>query len=220
MISIHMSPSFPSFQKSQRVFKYEAWVGIGGNMGAVKERFERLMRYWLGHPLLHVEQTSPIVQNPPFGVLEQPDFFNAIAKIRTSLSPQRLLKLLLHTEKPPYRFPHTAADCLFAEQVAVCAGAGQRQHQNIIFYAVDKQPVRENVTFPMACPIAGQVMVTVLIRQRFAHRQQRYDLLQQLDLQATLDGSFVVFFETGRVLDGIFGFFHLFRSANNSSRSL
>ncbi len=127
---------------------------------------------------------------------------------------------LLHTEKPPYRFPHTAADCLFAEQVAVCAGAGQRQHQNIIFYAVDKQPVRENMTFPMACPIAGQVMVTVLIRQRFAHRQQRYDLLQHLDLQATLDGSFVVFFETGRVLDGIFGFFHLFRSANNSSRSL
>ena len=127
---------------------------------------------------------------------------------------------LLHTEKPPYRFPHTAAECLFAEQVAVCAGAGQRQHQNIILYAVDKQPVRENMTFPMACPIAGQVMVTVLIRQRFAHCQQCYDLLQQLNLQATLDGSFVVFFETGRVLDGIFGFFHLFRSANNSSRSL
>lgn len=36
----------------------------------------------------------------------------------------------------------------------------------------------------------------------------------------TVDGSFVVLFETGRVLDGIFGFFHLFRSANNSSRSL
>ncbi len=126
----------------------------------------------------------------------------------------------LHTEKPPYRFPHTAADCLFAEQVAVCAGAGQRQHQNIILYAIDKQPVRENMTFPMTCPIAGQVMVAVLIRQRFAHCQQCYDLLQQLDLQATLDGSFVVFFETGRVLDGIFGFFHLFRSANNSSRSL
>ena len=119
----------------------------------------------------------------------------------------------LHTEKPPYRFPHTAADCLFAEQVAVCAGAGQRQHQNIILYAIDKQPVRENMTFPMTCPIAGQVMVAVLIRQRFAHCQQCYDLLQQLDLQATLYGSFVVFFETGRVLDGIFGFFHLFRSA-------
>ena len=96
----------------------------------------------------------------------------------------------------------------------------QRQHQNIILYAVDKKPVRENMTFPMTCPISGQVMVTVFIRQRFAHRQQCYDLLQQFDLQATLDGSFVVFFETGRVLDGIFCFSHLFRSANNSSRSL
>ena len=32
---------------------------------------------------------------------------------------------LLHTEKPPYRFPHTAADGLFAEQVAVRPGAGK-----------------------------------------------------------------------------------------------
>ena len=69
------------------------------------------------------------------------------------------------------------------------------------------------MTFPMTCPIAGQVMVAVLIRQRLAHCQQCYDLLQQLDLQATLYGSFVVFFETGRVFNGIFGFFHLFRSA-------
>ena len=72
----------------------------------------------------------------------------------------------LHTEKPPYRFPHTTADGLFAEQVAVCAGAGQRQHQNIILYAVDKQPVRENMTFSMACPIAGQVMVCLLYTSR------------------------------------------------------
>ena len=44
---------------------------------------------------------------------------------------------LLHTEKPPYRFPHTAAVGLFAEQVAVCAGAGQRQHQHIILDTVN-----------------------------------------------------------------------------------
>ena len=124
------------------------------------------------------------------------------------------------TEKPPYRFPYTAADGLFAEQITVCAGASQRQHQNIILYAVNKQPVRENVTFPMSCPIARQFMITVLIRQWFAHCQQCYNLPQQLNLQATLYSSFVVFFETGGVLDSIFGFSHLFRSANNSSRSL
>ena len=90
--------------------------------------------------------------------------------------------ILLHTEKPPYRFSHTATANLFAEQVAVRAGADQRQHQNIILYAVDKKPVRENMTFPMTCSISGQVMVTVFIRQRFAHRQQCHYLLQQLDL--------------------------------------
>ena len=81
---------------------------------------------------------------------------------------------LLHTEKPPYRFPHTAADGLFAEQVAVRPGAGKRQHQHIILDTVNEQPVRENVTFPMAHPIAGQIVIAVFIRQRFAHRQQRH----------------------------------------------
>lgn len=55
----------------------------------------------------------------------------------------------IRTEKPPCRFPHTAADGLFAEQVAARLGAGQRQNQYIILYAVNEQPVRENVTFPI-----------------------------------------------------------------------
>lgn len=53
----------------------------------------------------------------------------------------------------------------------------------------------------MACPIAGQVMITVFIRKRLAPCRQCYDLLQQLYLQAALDGSLVVFFETGCVLE-------------------
>ena len=127
---------------------------------------------------------------------------------------------LLHTEKPPYRFTHTAADGLFAEQVAVRPGAGKRQHQHIILDTVNEQPVRENVTFPMAHPIAGQIVIAVFIRQRFAHRQQRHDLFQQFDFQAALDCPLVVLFESGRVLDGVLCFPHFFRSANNSSRSL
>lgn len=127
---------------------------------------------------------------------------------------------LTNTEKPPYRFPHTAADGLFAEQVAVWPGAGQRQNQHIILYAVNEQPVRENVTFPMAHPIAGQIVIAVLLRQRFAHRQQRHDLLQQFNFQASPDCPFVVLLKAGCVLDGILRFPHFCRSANNSSRSL
>ena len=44
---------------------------------------------------------------------------------------------------------------LFTEQVTVCAGACQCYYQNIIFYAVDKEPIGEDMAFPMTCPIAG-----------------------------------------------------------------
>ena len=85
---------------------------------------------------------------------------------------------------------------------------------------IGMKAMRENVTFPMAHPIAGQIVITVLLRQRFAHRQQRHDLLQQFDFQAALDCPFVVLLKAGCVLDGVLCFPHFFRSANNSSRSL
>ena len=44
----------------------------------------------------------------------------------------------MHTEKPPYRFPSTAAALSFVERVAVRPGAGQRQHQHIVLNAVDE----------------------------------------------------------------------------------
>ena len=129
-------------------------------------------------------------------------------------------RTLANIEKPPYRLPHTAADGLLAEQVAVRPGAGQRQNQHIILNTINEQPVRENVTFPMAHLIAGQIVIAVFIRQRFPYRQQRHDLFQQFDSQAALDCPFVVFLKAGCVLDGVLCFSHFFRSANNSSRSL
>jgi len=47
----------------------------------------------------HMVQTSPILQNPPFGYIEQKDFLNAVLVLQTSLSPKELLKNLLHIEK-------------------------------------------------------------------------------------------------------------------------
>ena len=48
----------------------------------------------------------------------------ATAFWRTPVKCVAFHDILLHTEKPPYGFPYTAANCLFAEQIAVCAGAG------------------------------------------------------------------------------------------------
>ncbi len=84
---------------SQKPYKYQALVGLGGNEGDVKKSFSRLLRLWQDDRRLHVEKTSFILENPPFGYLEQAHFFNALALIKTSLDAKGFLKLLLHVEK-------------------------------------------------------------------------------------------------------------------------
>ncbi|MDR1008115.1 MAG: 2-amino-4-hydroxy-6-hydroxymethyldihydropteridine diphosphokinase [Campylobacteraceae bacterium] len=95
----HKTKFFPISKTSNDEFKHTAFIGLGGNVGDVKKRFDRLFRYFLSSSLVHVRKTSPILQNPPFGYLKQDDFFNAIIVLQTSLNPQKLLKFLLHVEK-------------------------------------------------------------------------------------------------------------------------
>ncbi len=90
---------FPIIKRQNRSFKYRAVVGIGGNEGDVRKRFRNLYSYLTRSSLVSISETSPILQNPPFGYLDQDDFYNAVAIIRTSLSPRAFLKFLLHTEK-------------------------------------------------------------------------------------------------------------------------
>jgi len=74
-------------------------IGIGGNLGDVPARFERLWRYWQRSGEVVIIQTSPILRNPPFGYRDQPDFYNALIHLRTSLDPHMLLRYILYTEK-------------------------------------------------------------------------------------------------------------------------
>ena len=61
-----------------------------------------------------------------------------------------------------------AALYLFIEQITAGSGAGQRQHQNIILNAVDEQPVRLDMAFPVADPVTGQSVVAVFIGKGFS----------------------------------------------------
>ena len=90
-----------------------------------------------------------------------------------------------------------------SKQITVCPGAGQRQHQHIVLNTVNQQPVREDMTFPMSHLIPGQRMVLVFLRKRFTHSESRNDILQQIDLQTTLDRQLVVLLELGSVLDSM-----------------
>lgn len=69
----------------------DAWVGLGANLGdraaaldAALERLERLEQSRLA-------AVSCFYRTPPWGDTRQPEFLNAVARLDTALSPQRLL---------------------------------------------------------------------------------------------------------------------------------
>jgi len=79
--------------------RYEATVGIGGNIGDVKRRFEHLFFYLKRDKKVKLIKTSLILKNPPFGFINQDDFFNSIIILNTSMVAKELLAYLLRIEK-------------------------------------------------------------------------------------------------------------------------
>jgi len=84
---------------SARGLPHRAVIGIGGNIGDVARRFERLLVFLRRTSYINVLATSPILKNPPFGFTEQQDFLNAVLMIETSLQPRALMHFLLRAER-------------------------------------------------------------------------------------------------------------------------
>ena len=91
--------NFPYRTNSIPTKKHIIVVGIGGNIGDTKRRFQKLFYYFKKDPFIDIIQTSSILQNPPFGYINQPDFYNAIVVLKTNLTPLKLLRHLLKIEK-------------------------------------------------------------------------------------------------------------------------
>ncbi len=96
---LYLNRYFPYINSSPSTKKHTVTLGIGGNVGNVIERFKRLFFYLQQSRQVDIIETSPILQNPPFGYEAQDDFFNAIIMIQTNLSPQQLLRYVLYIEK-------------------------------------------------------------------------------------------------------------------------
>ena len=89
---------FPAkLKKSNKPHK--ALIGIGCNIGNCIRRFKKVYKFLNSHPKIDIVQTSIIYKNPPFGYLNQPDFYNSILVIKTNFSAFELLRFLLYTEK-------------------------------------------------------------------------------------------------------------------------
>ena len=89
--------SYKTTQQSS--LRYRAVVGIGGNIGDVKRRFNHLFYFFKKQKQVELLQTSSILKNPPFGFLDQDDFFNGLIVLQTSMQPMQFLNYLHMVEK-------------------------------------------------------------------------------------------------------------------------
>ncbi|MEA1983225.1 MAG: 2-amino-4-hydroxy-6-hydroxymethyldihydropteridine diphosphokinase [Campylobacterota bacterium] len=97
-LTFYKSAHYP-YKKHSTKHRHQATIGVGGNVGDVKRRFEHLFYKLKRDKRVEIVETSLILKNPPFGFLDQDDFFNSIIVLKTSMSARGLLAYLLHLEK-------------------------------------------------------------------------------------------------------------------------
>ena len=98
-LEIYSGIHFPCTSFAKTSHRYEVVVGIGGNVGDVRRRFEHLYFWIQRDKRVALLKTSLILKNPPFGYLSQEDFFNSIIVLKTSMQPKEFLAYLMRLEK-------------------------------------------------------------------------------------------------------------------------
>ncbi|OCR93864.1 2-amino-4-hydroxy-6-hydroxymethyldihydropteridine diphosphokinase [Campylobacter fetus] len=96
---IMRSKFFPLFNKFDKEvkFKYTAFIGLGGNIGNTKKRFETFLLNLKKDRRFFIKECSPILKNRAFGYISQ-DYLNAVIMIKSSLYATQILKVMQHYE--------------------------------------------------------------------------------------------------------------------------
>nr|WP_275854486.1 2-amino-4-hydroxy-6-hydroxymethyldihydropteridine diphosphokinase [Sulfurimonas sp. MAG313] len=74
-------------------------LGVGGNIGDLPRRLEKLSIVFLKSKLCDLVKTGPILKNPPFGYVDQDDFYNTVILVKTNLQPRAFLNYVLEVER-------------------------------------------------------------------------------------------------------------------------
>ena len=98
-LTLFYTSNFPKKFNYNSTKKYRVTVGIGGNIGNTKNLFDKLILCLKKDSRFTLLMTSPLLQNPPFGFLEQSDFLNGIIALKTNLAPNEFLKNMQRLEK-------------------------------------------------------------------------------------------------------------------------
>jgi 2-amino-4-hydroxy-6-hydroxymethyldihydropteridine diphosphokinase len=78
--------------------KHIAYIGLGSNLEEPVSQLQRAFADIAGLSDTHLVEESSLYRSAPIGLLDQPDFVNAVAKIETALTPHALLHVLLRIE--------------------------------------------------------------------------------------------------------------------------
>ncbi|KLD63617.1 2-amino-4-hydroxy-6-hydroxymethyldihydropteridine diphosphokinase [Dyella japonica] len=76
-----------------------AYIALGSNLGDAQAQVLGAFAALDALPQTRLLARSPLYLTPPWGVLEQPPFINAVAQIDTALTPHELLDALLKVER-------------------------------------------------------------------------------------------------------------------------
>ncbi|HEV2625513.1 MAG TPA: 2-amino-4-hydroxy-6-hydroxymethyldihydropteridine diphosphokinase, partial [Xanthobacteraceae bacterium] len=77
----------------------EALLGLGGNIGDVRATVDRAVAMLCADSAVRLLARSSDYRTPPWGIVDQPAFINAVIMIATSLDPRALLARVLSVER-------------------------------------------------------------------------------------------------------------------------
>ncbi|MEN6565695.1 MAG: 2-amino-4-hydroxy-6-hydroxymethyldihydropteridine diphosphokinase [Veillonellales bacterium] len=74
-------------------------LGLGSNIGDRESNIVTAIQLLAAHKNILIDAVSSLYETEPVGVKEQPEFLNAVIRIRTQLLPRELLAVCLWIEK-------------------------------------------------------------------------------------------------------------------------
>jgi deoxyguanosine kinase len=84
-----------------------AYIGLGSNLGDREGTIRAALQMLGGNGSIEVTRVSALQETLPLGQMEQPNYLNGVAEIRTKLDAQELLRRFKATEVALGREPHT-----------------------------------------------------------------------------------------------------------------
>ena len=77
----------------------DALLALGGNIGNVRAAFDRAIARLCASGEVRLVARSSDYRTPPWGIVDQPPFINAVIVVVTSLNPHALLQRALEVER-------------------------------------------------------------------------------------------------------------------------